>query len=78
VPLFLEDLLAFGQGLDAQERIVTQEEAGKTVADLPDLSRVLVVRLSRVGNKHIPFHQIPGLPLQAGDVIIYLTDSVAA
>jgi voltage-gated potassium channel len=78
VPLFLEDLLAFGQGLDAQERIVTQEEAGKTVADLPDLSRVLVVRLSRVGNKHIPFHQLPGLPLQAGDVIIYLTDSVAA
>ncbi|MES2459909.1 MAG: potassium channel family protein [Armatimonadota bacterium] len=76
VPLFLEDLLAFGQGLDAQERVVTRAEAGKTVADLPDLAHTLVVGLSRVGSEHIPFHQLPGLPLQAGDVLVYLTDSV--
>jgi voltage-gated potassium channel len=75
VPLFLEDLLAFGQGLDAQERVITPAEAGKTIGDLPDLGRSLVVGLSRPGSEHIPFHRLPGFPLKAGDVLVFLTDS---
>lgn len=77
VPLFLEDLLAFGHGLDAHERVVTRDEAGKTVADLKGMERALIVGLSRVGREHIPFHALRGLPLETGDVIVYLTDDAA-
>jgi voltage-gated potassium channel len=76
LPLFLEDLLAYGRGMDAHERPVTRQEAGKTIADLPDLARTLVIGVSRAGSEHVPFHRLPGFPLQAGDTVVYLTDSI--
>jgi len=79
VPHFLEDLLAFGEGLALSERIVQPEEAGLTASDLLDLAGALILGMAR-GTTHYLFHQIPGLPLQAGDVVVYLpagSDSVA-
>jgi len=77
VPRFLEDLLASGRGLDAHERIVLPAEAGRTAADLLAGSDTLVLGVARAGSgsnsgERIPFHRLTGLPLQAGDVIVYV------
>jgi voltage-gated potassium channel len=71
VPQFLEDLLSFGQGLALSERLVRPEEAGMRVADLPDLDGALILGAAR-GRERFAFHQLPGLLLQAEDVIVYL------
>ena len=73
VPRFLEDLLAFGQGLDAAERAVAPGEAGGTIADLPDLAGCLVLGIAR-GDRRILYNHCATLPLEAGDVVVYLTD----
>jgi voltage-gated potassium channel len=73
VPRFLEDLLTFGQGIDAAERVVAPGEAGRTIADLPDLAGTLVLGLVR-GEQRFLFNRCATLPLAAGDVIVYLTD----
>ena len=72
VPRFLEDLLAIGRGLDAHERVVSPAEAGKTTADLPELADTLVLGLEGANGEHVPFHRLPGRPLQAGDTIVYV------
>lgn len=72
VPEFLEDILTFGQGVDAQERRVRRGEAGKHVRDLPDLASALVLGVQR-GEERCPFHRLSDFVLQEGDVIVYLT-----
>ncbi|MFN8593159.1 MAG: potassium channel family protein [Thermomicrobiales bacterium] len=72
VPQFLEDLLAFGEGMAMAERIVQPAEAGTFVSDLPDLERFLVLGVAR-GRERCPFYQLPCFRLRAGDVIVYLT-----
>jgi voltage-gated potassium channel len=72
VPQFLEDLLAFGHGVDAAERIVQPHEAGLTVADLKNLRHCLVLGVAR-GEERYPFHRLGSLRLQPGDAVVYLT-----
>lgn len=72
VPRFLEDLLSFGHGVDAAERIIRSEEAGLRVSDLPDLARALVLGVAR-GNERCPFYSLVDFRLQSGDVVVYLT-----
>ena len=74
VPEFLEDILHFGHGVDAAERLVRAEEAGKTVSDLPDMASTLVLGIKR-GEDRYPFHKIRTLPLKVGDIIVYLVGS---
>jgi voltage-gated potassium channel len=74
VTSFLEDLLAFGRGLDVGERVVRAGEAGRRVAELPDLEGKLVLGIAR-GDERYPFHQLGQLTLQPGDVIVYLTSA---
>ncbi len=69
---FLEDLLEFGAGVDAGERLVRAEEAGRNVSDLPDLRGKLVIGVSRAGER-CPFHRLGDWVLQPGDVVVYLT-----
>lgn len=69
---FLEDLLEFGAGVDAGERVVGAEEAGRRVADLAELRDKLVLGVSR-GGERCPFHRLQDWILQPGDVIVYLT-----
>lgn len=71
VTAFLEDLLAFGRGVDAGERVVKPQEAGRKISELPDLAELLVLGVAR-GKERCPFHQLADFPLQAGDVIVYL------
>ncbi len=72
VPRFLEDLLSFGQGVDAAERVVTAAEDGLTIGDLPDLRGTIVLGVAR-GDRRFLLHQCAGLPLAAGDLVVYLT-----
>ena len=78
VPEFLEDMLSFGQGVDAAEHVVRPEEAGKRVPDLvatlPPLKGAMVLGIKR-GEERCPFHRMQGYHLKAGDVIVYLTGS---
>jgi voltage-gated potassium channel len=71
VPQFLEDLLSFGHGLALSERVVQPAEAGLLASNLPDLAGALLLGLFR-GNVHYAFHQLPEMPLQPGDVVVYL------
>jgi voltage-gated potassium channel len=71
VPEFLEDILKFGHGVDAAERVVRPEEAGKLVSDLPGLEDALVLGVKR-GAARCPFHTLKRFPLEAGDIVVYL------
>ncbi len=69
---FLEDLLAFGEGVDAGERRVRPDEAGKRVAELPDLRDKLVLGVAR-GPERCPFQNLASFELMPGDLVVYLT-----
>ena len=71
VPYFLEDVLAFGEGLAIAEREVRPEERGRLAHDLPDLAGVLILGVAR-GSERCPFYQLARYPLQPGDIIVYL------
>ncbi|MEA2585249.1 MAG: voltage-gated potassium channel [Thermomicrobiales bacterium] len=71
VPYFLEDLLAFGEGLSAAERVVQPEEAGRLVTELPDLAGTLILGVAR-GAARFPFNVLRGFRLQPGDAVVYL------
>ncbi|MFN3653385.1 MAG: potassium channel family protein [Armatimonadota bacterium] len=71
VTAFLEDLMQRGAGLDARERVVRPEEAGRKVADLADLRGRLVLGVSR-GGERCPFYGLSDWVLQPGDAIVYL------
>lgn len=77
VPRVLEDLLAFGRGLDVGERAVRAEEAGRRVTELPDLAGKLVLEVVR-GERRIPFSACGDLPLAVADVVVYLEAGRAA
>lgn len=72
VPRFLEDLLAFGQGVDAAERVVQPQEAGLTVTELKDLQGLLILGVAR-GDERYAFYQLTQFRLQPDDVVVYLT-----
>jgi voltage-gated potassium channel len=74
VPEFLEDMLTFGQGVDAVERVVRPEEAGRHIVDLPDLAGTLVLGVKR-GEERCPFHKLARYRLEPGDVVVYLIGS---
>ena len=76
VPHFLEDLLAFGDGLTVAEHVVRPHEAGRLARQLDDLQDDLVVGMMR-GMHRYPFHQLGDEPLQAGDVVVYLSSTPA-
>jgi voltage-gated potassium channel len=73
IPHVLDDILSFSHGLAILERIVTNEEAGRIAFSLPGMERMLILGVMR-DRRHISFHALPELPLQAGDVIVYLSD----
>ena len=72
VPHFLEDLLAFGEGIAAAERVVAPGERGKLVSELPDLRDTLILGVARKGAR-CPFHRLSRYPLEPGDVVVYLS-----
>jgi len=72
VPQFLEDMMAFGEGLSLAERAVTPEEAGLHPGQLPDLAGCLVLGVAR-GRDRIPFSRCAALPLRAGDIVVYIS-----
>lgn len=74
VPSFLEDILEFGTGVDPGEHVVTPNEAGKRVSELPSLADKLVLGVAR-GSERCPFHRLWNWTLQPGDVIVYLSGS---
>ena len=69
---FLQDMLVFGQGLDALESEVLPHEIGQSPCNLERLKDALVLGVQR-GDQSLRFHQIRDLSLQAGDIIVYLT-----
>ncbi|MBA2521672.1 MAG: potassium channel family protein [Chloroflexia bacterium] len=71
VPHFLEDVLAFGDGLAIAEREVRPEEGGRFAHELPDLADALILGVAR-GRERCPFYQLAQYPLQPGDLIVYL------
>jgi len=68
----LQDLLVFGEGMDIAERNVKPTEAGLHADQLKGMGEALILGVAR-GNVHCPFHKLKDWPLQAGDVVIYLT-----
>lgn len=72
VPHFLEDVLAFGEGLTVAEYVVKPGEAGQLARELPELKDDLVLGMMR-GMHRYPFHQLSDERLQPGDVVVYLS-----
>lgn len=68
---FMQDLMSFGQGIDAIEHEVTPAQIGKLVSELDSKKGYFVLGVAR-GSKRWPFPTLANLRLQAGDVIIYL------
>ncbi len=73
IPHVLDDILSFGHGLAMLERVVSVAEAGQTAATLPGMERMLILGAMR-DREHISFHALAELPLQPGDVVVYLSD----
>lgn len=77
VTQFLQDLLAFGEGLDAAEYVVKHADAGKTAAQLHEtvstLRATLILGLAR-GEQIFNFAELNEMPLQTDDVLVYLRD----
>jgi len=71
VPHFLEDVLAFGEGLAVAEREVWSGERGLLAHDLPDLATALILGVAR-GKERCPFYQLSDYELQPGDIVVYL------
>lgn len=74
VPHFLNDLLTFGEGLEAAEHLISGAEAGKTWPQIAELSDKLVLGISR-GGKAILYDVCRDMALEAGDVVVFLRDS---
>ncbi|HYH12379.1 MAG TPA: potassium channel family protein [Thermomicrobiales bacterium] len=72
VPYFLEDLLAFGEGLTVSEYVVPQHQEGLLVREIDELRNDLVLGMMR-GMHRYPFHMLADERLQKGDVVVYLS-----
>jgi voltage-gated potassium channel len=68
---FLEDLLAFGRGIDVSEHVVTAAESGSLPVQLPEVQGRLLLGVRR-NEEHIPFNRLRDLRLRPGDVVVYL------
>ncbi|HVF10484.1 MAG TPA: potassium channel family protein, partial [Abditibacteriaceae bacterium] len=68
---FLQDLLIYGQGLDAVECDALPQDIGQCPCSLERLQDALILGVQR-GEKAFRFHQLRDLRLQEGDVIVYL------
>jgi len=68
---FLQDLLVFGNGLDAVECEALPEDVGQSPCSLKRLQNALVLGVQR-GEQTLRFHHLRDLRLQEGDVIVYL------
>ncbi|RYX86510.1 potassium channel protein [bacterium] len=73
VPRFLNDLLTYGEGLEAAEYHISAAEAGKTWPQIGELEDKLVLGIARDENS-ILYDRCRELPLQAGDIVVYLRD----
>jgi hypothetical protein len=71
VPHFLEDVLAFGEGLTVAEYVVGPDEEGMLARDLPEMRNDLVLGMMR-GTQKYPFYRLSSQRLQPGDVVVYL------
>lgn len=71
VPEFLEDLLTYGQGVDAAEYVVRADEAGLRAAEISALASALILGVKR-GDERCPFHRLARYPLKEGDIVVYL------
>lgn len=71
VPHFLEDVLAFGEGLAAAEREVRPDESGRLAHDLLDLAGALILGVAR-GGERCPSYRLSSYPLRPGDIVVYL------
>lgn len=71
VAQFFEDILSFGHGVDCAERVVREDEAGRSVSDLPHLRGALILGVA-CGAEDYPFHQRANVLLRPGDVVVYL------
>jgi len=69
---FLQDLLVFGQGIDAMECEALPDEIGQSPCHLERLQDALILGVQR-GEQAFRFHQLRDLTLQQGDVIVYIT-----
>jgi voltage-gated potassium channel len=76
VPHFLEDLISFGKGLSVNECTTSPEDVGKSVSEAVPDPNALVIGVVR-GEQRWRFHQLREFRLQAGDIIVYLTDEAA-
>lgn len=74
VPEFLEDILAFGRGIDAAERQVRPDESGLLTSDLTDLKGCMILGVKR-GETRCAFHRLKDYHLQTGDTVVYLVGS---
>ena len=68
---FMQDLLHFGEGVDAVEHVVTPEQEGRLVGELSGKSGYFVLGVAR-GKQRFPFPCLGDLRLKRGDVLIYL------
>ena len=68
---FMQDMLHFGEGVDALEHIVTPEQQGRLVKELQNKEGYFILGVAR-GHRRWPFACVGDLRLQRGDVIVYL------
>lgn len=71
VPYFMEDVLAFGEGIAMAEREVRPQERGLLATELPDLADSLILGVAR-GKERCPFYKIEQFRLEPGDLVVYL------
>ena len=68
---FMQDMLSFGQGVDAVEHVVTPEQEGHFVRELQGKAGYFILGVAR-GTQRWPFACVGDLRLKKGDVIVYL------
>ena len=74
VPEFIEDILTFGQGVDAAEHVVQAGEEGRHVTEIGGLAGAMILGVKR-GDERCPFHKLVDYPLKEGDIVVYLIGS---
>lgn len=73
VPQIMDDLLMFGEGLSLTEHPVTQRQVGLKLQEAFTNQDAIVLGVVR-GATRLPFHQLGGLTLESGDVVVLITD----
>ncbi len=68
---FMQDMLSYGQGVDAVEHVVTPEQEGHLVKELQNRDGYFILGVMR-GKERWPFACAGDLRLKPGDVIVYL------